>query len=181
MTVLWCLDVIGVTDPIEKVDRLTGDKKIQELIMNTAQLAADGRYEVKLPFKVDHTINSSNYKISRNRLMKTIENLEGQNLFQDYDNIFNTWLSEGIIEEVSEKEKKGLNHYLPHRLVIKSHGTTKIRPFFDASACKKRSPSLNQCLEKGPNLIELVPLSLNRYLEYEIGVVSDVKQAFLQI
>ncbi|XP_051175679.1 uncharacterized protein LOC127290903 [Leptopilina boulardi] len=99
----------------------------------------------------------------------------------DYDNIFKTWLSEEIIEEFSEKENKVLNHYLPHRPVIKTHGTTKIRPVFDASACKKGSPSLNQCLEKGPNLIELVPSSPNRFREYEIDVVSDVKQVFLQI
>ena len=42
-------------------------------------------------------------------------------------------------------------------------------------------PSLNQCLEKGPNLIELVPSSLNRFREKKIGVISDIKSAFLQI
>jgi len=36
-------------------------------------------------------------------------------------------------------------------------------------------------LEKGPNLIELVSSSLNRFREREIGVISDIKKVFLQI
>ncbi|XP_043480434.1 uncharacterized protein LOC122510088 [Leptopilina heterotoma] len=149
--------------------------------MSTAKLTADSRYEVRLPFKDNHSVVSSNYEISRNRLIKTIEKLKSEKLFEAYGNIFKDWLSEGIIEEVSKTEKKESNHYLPHRPVIKAHGTTTIGPVFDASSCKKGSPSLNQCLEKGPNLIELVPSALNRFREYEIGVVSDVKKAFLQI
>lgn len=107
--------------------------------------------------------------------MKTIEKLKCQNLLQAYDNVFQEWLSEGIIEIVSKTEDEGLNHYLPHRPVIKEHSTTEIRPVFNASSCEKDSPSFNQCLEKGSNLIELIPSALNRFREYEIGVVSDVK------
>ena len=98
-----------------------------------------------------------------------------------YDKIFSGWLAEGIIEVFPGDEINNIGHYLPHRSVVKTHGTTKIRPVFDASASKKGSPSLNQCLEKGPNLIELVPTSINRFREGEIGVVSDIKKAFLQI
>lgn len=52
---------------------------------------------------------------------------------------------------------------------------------FDASCFKKGNPSLNQCLEVGPNMIELVPDILNRFRERAIGVISDIKGAFLQI
>lgn len=150
--------------------------------MGTAQLAVDDRYEICLPFKENHAIVSSNYEISRIRLMKTIEKLKCQNLLHDYDKVIQEWLSEGIIEIVSKTENKNPNnHYLPHRPVIKEHSTTKIRPVFDASSHEKDSPSLNQCLEKGPNLIELVPSALNRFREFEIGVVSDIKKAFFQI
>ena len=46
---------------------------------------------------------------------------------------------------------------------------------------EKVFPSLNACLEKGPNLIELIPDTLLRLREHEIVVVADVRKAFLQI
>jgi len=73
------------------------------------------------------------------------------------------------------------SYYLPHRPVVKREGTTRIRPVFDASAKKKETPSLNQCLETGPNLIELVPALLHRFREKRIGVTADIAKAFLQI
>ncbi|XP_043474378.1 uncharacterized protein LOC122506328 [Leptopilina heterotoma] len=147
--------------------------------MNTVQLTVDDRYEICLPFKENHAVVSSNYKISRNRLIKTIKKLKCQDLLQACANVFQEWLSEGVIKVVSKTENEGLNHYLPHRPVIKEHSTTEIRPVL--TLCKKGSPSLNQCLEKGANLIELIPSALNGFREYEIGVVLNVKKAFLQI
>ena len=91
------------------------------------------------------------------------------------------WLEKGITECVPEEEFNRFSHYLPHRPVIKAESTTKIRPVFDASACEKGFPSLNQCLEKGPNLIELIPDTLLRFREHDIGVVADIRKAFLQI
>lgn len=73
-------------------------------------------------------------------------------------------------------------HYLPHRPVVKMTSvTTKIRPVFDASAREKGKPSLNDCLEKGPNLIEEIRTLLLRFKKHEIRVTSDIKKAFLQI
>lgn len=51
----------------------------------------------------------------------------------------------------------------------------------DASAKCKNFPSLNDCLEKGPNLIELIFTILLRFCIERIGVISDIKKAFLQI
>ncbi|XP_035208130.1 uncharacterized protein LOC118182845 [Stegodyphus dumicola] len=59
--------------------------------------------------------------------------------------------------------------------------TTKIRPVFDGSVRTKGSPSVNDCLEKGPNLIDTVPAIINRFRLGKIGVSADIKKAFLQI
>ncbi|GFT46727.1 uncharacterized protein TNCV_1316841 [Trichonephila clavipes] len=40
--------------------------------------------------------------------------------------------------------------------------------------------SINEC-EKGPNLIEMIPAILNRFRWGKIGVIADIKQAFLQM
>ncbi|KAF2892030.1 hypothetical protein ILUMI_14143 [Ignelater luminosus] len=59
--------------------------------------------------------------------------------------------------------------------------TTRLRPVFDASEKSKNGVSLNQRLETGPNLIELIPSILLRFREKQIGVISDIEKAFLQI
>ncbi|KAK2575201.1 hypothetical protein KPH14_012609 [Odynerus spinipes] len=92
-------------------------------------------------------------------------------LYEDYSSIFDEWLAEGIIEYVPVKEVDSWGHYLPHRHVVKENSTTKIRPVVDASAKEQGFPSLNECLEKGPNLIELVASVLLRFRE---GAVIDM-------
>ena len=90
-------------------------------------------------------------------------------------------VSEGIIERVPLSELQKPSYYLPHRYVLKPSSMTPIRPVFDASAKTKESPSLNQCLHAGPNLIELIPTKLLRFRRRKIGVSADIAKAFLQI
>ena len=72
-------------------------------------------------------------------------------------------------------------HYLPHRPVVKESGTTRVRTVFDASARERGQPSLNQCLEKVVNLIEIIPAILLRVRINQIGIIADIRKAFLQI
>ncbi|GFV65415.1 DUF5641 domain-containing protein [Trichonephila clavipes] len=65
--------------------------------------------------------------------------------------------------------------------LLKKNSTSKIRPVFDAYARTKGSPSLNDCLEKGSNFIDVIPTILNRFRKYKFGVISDIEKAFLQI
>lgn len=140
---LWRLDVIGITDSIEKTEKAIKDVQTREFLIKTARLNADGRYEVRLPWTEDHVPVSSNYDIARNRLKKGLDKLAIKNLLEAYDSVFKEWLSEGVIETVPDDEIENLDHYLSHRPVVKTNSTTKIRPVFDASACKKGYPFLN--------------------------------------
>ncbi|KAJ8880148.1 hypothetical protein PR048_016611 [Dryococelus australis] len=45
-------------------------------------------------------------------------------------------------------------HYLPDRPELKDHCMTEVRAVFDASSIIPPNPSLNDCLEEGPNSIE---------------------------
>ncbi|XP_055950978.1 uncharacterized protein LOC129985089 [Argiope bruennichi] len=98
-----------------------------------------------------------------------------------YNAVFEEWVKSGIIEEVPEEEKSVHSHYLPHRPIFKENSTTSIRPVFDASCKQKEFLSLNDCLAKGENLIELIPRLLLDFRRGKIGVISDIKKAFLQI
>ncbi|GBM17181.1 hypothetical protein AVEN_47586-1 [Araneus ventricosus] len=94
---------------------------------------------------------------------------------------YQEWSKFGIIEEVPPDDVNNFEHYLPHRPVTKPKGSTKVRPVFDASARKKSTPSLNQYLNCGPNLVEFIPSLLRRLSECKYGVSSDIEKAFLQI
>ncbi|XP_035231138.1 uncharacterized protein LOC118203001 [Stegodyphus dumicola] len=92
------------------------------------------------------------------------------------------WKLEGITKTVSMEQLFKFGHYLPHRPVINpSSSTTKVRPVFDASFKRPGYAYLNECLSVGPSLIhQTLPLLLRFHLE-SLGVVADIKQAFLQI
>ncbi|GFY14987.1 uncharacterized protein TNCV_235371 [Trichonephila clavipes] len=49
----------------------------------------------------------------------------------DYEEVFNEWENEDIIEKVESHQEIDEEHYLPHRPVFKENSTTKVRPVFD--------------------------------------------------
>jgi hypothetical protein len=103
--------------------------------------------------------------------------LKALNLYERYNEVFKEWRAEGIIEAVPAAHEEG--HYLPHRPVLKEASlTTKLRPVFGASSREVGSPSLNDCLEEGPKLIELIPAVLLRFRETRVGVSADIRRPF---
>ena len=143
-----------------------------------------GIYVTKLPFKLHHEILPDNFQLSKNRLIS----LRGKpdkdpELFNNYDQIFNEYEENNIIEKVQEEDvpDPGNIHYLPHRAVVRHvKTTTKVRPVFDASA-KVEGVSLNDCLYSGPNLLSMIFDILLRFRTNKIALISDIRQAFLNI
>ncbi|GFV38256.1 integrase catalytic domain-containing protein [Trichonephila clavipes] len=105
-----------------------------------------------------------------------------QNQLNNYEVVFRQREDLQIIEKVPKTEIDSFGYYLPHRPVIKQASQTmKIRSMFDASARDKNQLSLNDCLNRGPNLIELIPDIIDRFRLYPIGLSSDIEKASLQI
>ena len=71
---------------------------------------------------------------------------------------------------------------LPSRPVIRNDKqATKIRSVFEVS-CKVSGSSLNECLYSGPDLIvKIFDILLTRFRLNKIGVLADIKQAFLNV
>jgi hypothetical protein len=142
------------------------------------------RYVTKLPFKPDHEPLPDNFAVSEGRLKSLKGRLVSEGILDDYDKIFKDYEQNGIIEQVPANEvagEVGQVHYLPHRPVIREDKeTTKIRAVFDAS-CKVNGPSLNECLYSGPNLLARIFDILIRFRLNRIGILADIKQAFLNI
>ncbi|GFX39364.1 putative RNA-directed DNA polymerase from transposon X-element [Trichonephila clavipes] len=181
VTDLWNLDAIGITDPTEDAKRKHAHFDFLNQFKENLSVHPDGRYQLPLPFKFETQLpNNKSATIKRHQRM--CQRIDEQNLLNEYEVVFRQWEDLQIIEEVPKTEVDNFGYYLPHRPVMKQASQTmKIRPVFDASARDKSQPSLNDCLNRGPNLIELIPDIIDRFRLYPIGLSSDIEKAFLQL
>ena len=87
------------------------------------------------------------------------------------------------MERVRDETQGERDCYLPHKAVIRETAqSTKMRIIFDASAkANQGGPSLNDCLETGPPLQNLLWSVLVRNRLKPVALCGDIKQAFLQV
>ncbi|UYV69423.1 hypothetical protein LAZ67_6003537 [Cordylochernes scorpioides] len=179
---LWDLEVLGIRDPVETCSKETRYQEIKEKFITKIQRQSDQRYSVGLPWKVEKESILSNLDIAIKRLDISTKKMNSQNKLTEYSQIFRDWLTEGLIERVEENPLERRGYYLPHRPVYKMESkTTPIRPVFDASCLGHNGLSLNQCLEKGPNLLERIPEMMIRFRENKFGVTADIRKAFQMV
>ena len=143
----------------------------------------EGWYETGLIWKQSHDHLPHNKQGSLRRLENLVKKLQGKpNLFEQYDGIIQEQIAEGVVEKVTS-EPVGKEFYLPHKPVIReSAESTKTCIVFDASVKPNdKSPSLNDCLETGPPLQNLLWDVLVRNCLKPVALAGDLKQAFLQV
>ncbi|WP_253302409.1 DUF1759 domain-containing protein [Wolbachia endosymbiont of Psylliodes chrysocephala] len=182
ITDLWNLDVLGIKESAESKNKELLEVETLNYFRNTTVLNNENRYEIYLPWIQGCPNICSNYNLAEKRLFSNTRRLITLKKFTDYGKVFEEWEKLGIIEEVSEENVNENVHYLAHQAVIKeSSNTTKIRPVFDGSAKDKNGNSLNDLLQKGPNLIELTIPLIIKFRIHKIGLTADITKAFLQI
>ena len=181
-----CQDEIDLRKELNKfweVENIEGEKCVVSGFEN--HIYHNGsRYVSALPFKPDHDSIPENFETAKTRLKVLRKCLVNKDLEKQYDDIFSDYEHQNIIEKVPDCEiskDTGEVHYLPHRPVVRmDKDTTKIRAVFDAS-CSHNGPSLNNCLYPGPNLLSKIFDVLLRFRLNAVGVIADIKQAFLNI
>ena len=119
----------------------------------------NGRYEVSLPWNLNRPelTNQGKCLVRLRHLMARLR--RNPALLQEYNKIFQIQLEMNIIEPAPEAEWNTYDAYflLHHGVTREDKDITKLRIVFDGSAKAERSNySLNECLEKGPNLTPLV-------------------------
>lgn len=100
MSDLWSLEVIGIQDPIEKASKRTVQINILQQFCETIRISKEGRYQVNLPFRENHTILPSYREMTWKRHQAMILRLKRNNLLNDYLDIFAEWERNNIIEKV---------------------------------------------------------------------------------
>lgn len=181
-TELWNVETLGIKDPIETSSVKTRQDDLMRQFRETIKVTNEGRYQVNLPFRENHVVLPSYKAMAWKRHQVMMNRLEKNGLLKSYQDIFDEWERLHIIDVVPSHELSWHACYLPHRPVIKEESlTTKIRPVFDASAKSRGEASLNDCLEKESNLIEIIPEVIDRFRRHSVGVTADIEKAFLQL
>ena len=125
----------------------------------------------------------SNYKVCERRtraLARRLSNIP--NLLQVYNNIIQEQEKRGFIEKIDSSPPTGPVHYIPHHHVNKDSKTTPIRIVYDCSCrLSNNHPSLNDCLEIGPSLVNDLCSILLRFRVHKIALSTDIEKAFLHV
>jgi hypothetical protein len=174
------MDVLGLDD------RPTGDQhSVYEDFKEQLARNTEGWYETGLPWRANHPPLPNNERGSVRRLGNLVKRLEKQpELMTKYDEIIRDQIDQGIVEKVTPSSVPANNEfYIPHKPVVRETAeSSKVRVVYDASAnAYEKAPSLNDCLETGPPLQNLLWSVLTRNRFYPIAVAGDLKQAFLQV
>lgn len=175
----WNMESIGIRDDIHNSD----DEIAMENFRQTVRFE-DNRYHVTWPWKDEEPELPENKELAFGRLRSCLKKMRNKpELLEKYDAIIQDQLSKGIVEKVDENTEKGLTHYIPHHAVVTPQKTTtKIRVVYDASAkTSKDNKSLNECLHRGPVMLNDLCGLFIRFRLHPIALVSDIEKAFLQV
>ncbi|KAK3734083.1 hypothetical protein QZH41_000760 [Actinostola sp. cb2023] len=143
----------------------------------------DGRYSAKLPWRLYHPPLPSNEEITRQRTYSMIKRLaiHPAKLCM-YNKIIAEQETRGFIERVADPDQtSGICHYIPHHAVRKDSTTTPIRNVYDCSFKQRTHPSLNDCLQPGPPLLNDLTGILLRFRLHRFDLTTDIEKAFLHV
>ena len=139
---------------------------------------------VTWPWKEERPDLPDNKALALGRLQSLVKKMKkNPQLIQKYDEIIEDQLKRGVIEQVKSESNSSTKHYIPHHAVVNpTKETTKVRVVYDASAkCKPENKSLNECLYRGPILLQNLSDILSRFRLHRIAMIADKEKAFLQI
>ena len=176
----WDLETIGIKDSLES----TADMEAMNNFNQSVKFEND-RYHVAWPWKNEPYDLPENKDLSYGRFRSLLHRLKNKpELLQKYNDIIDEQCKKGIIEKVdTHSEEQGIKHYIPHHAIVDpSKQTTKVRIVYDASARTKDTyKSLNDCLYRGPVMLQDLCGLLMRFRLNRIAVIADIEKAFLQL
>ena len=103
-------------------------------------------------------------------------------MLEKYSKIIAEQERRGFIEKVPDAEFDSTKqvHYIPHHPVKKESSTTPIRIVYDCSCRQTQdSPSLNDCLQSTPPVLNKLTSILLRFRLHSYVVTTDIEKAFL--
>ena len=170
-------EVFGLADVVNTQELFHAD------FVDQLQRLEDGTCSTRLPWKIDHAPLPTNKELSMGRMRSTTRKLERMQRLEEYHEVMEQQLEQGILELVPEVPTREVIHYIPHQPVIPNQAeSTKMRIVYDCSAkSHSQVPSLNDFLEVGPPLQPMIfDILLRNRLNF-LCITGDIQKAFLKI
>ena len=175
----WTLEGIGISssEVVNSEDSDAIDSAHRSIKLE------NGRYQVGWPWNLSKYELPSNYGLCVARLKSQLNKLDKDSKLV-YNDIIMKQVNDGIIEyaDFSEEYKEQDNvvtHYLPHHIVDNGK---KLRVVYEGNAKTNISKkSLNDCLSRGPNLVEDLAGVFLRFRMNPIAFVADIERAYVQL
>jgi len=176
----WELQTIGIV-PRQEKPMTTGDFQILQEFRDAYRIE-DGHRVVRVPKK--NTCYLSPNRDTPQSMFRTLQKRLQQN--DALWTIYEEHILDHVVKEQMELAPNTENStglfYVQHHAVKKERRRKTIwRIVFDASSSEGNSPSLNDVLEMGPNLLPAVLAPLLRFRGHPVAIFGDIQQAFLQL
>ena len=176
---MWEVDVaMGKAKPWGEDDQLLVRLK-EELTME------NGKYLLPTLWKEGHPRIGNNYRLALDRLKALMagKKLRDPEAKRQYQQQLQQLEEQGYVELVhTNTPETDQANYLPHFPVIRwEKQSTQVRLIMDGAAKYGKQLSLNDCLYKGPKLINELITVLMRFRMHNVTLAADVKKMFFQI
>ena len=112
---LYSLQVLGLTNERNNI------KESQNDFNDQLTQRDDGNYKARLPWKHEHPFLPSNKEWATAWLLSTTKRLDRIWKLAEFNEVFQDYLQEGILEEVQGKPTGEGIHYIPHQAVIREN------------------------------------------------------------
>lgn len=160
------------------------DEYCENYYKQTTQRLSTGQYVVKLPLKSDiKTKLGQTRPQAISQFLQLERKMARQKHFADrYKQFINEYQELGHMKPAKRSTTSELEAYLPHHGVIREQSiTTKLRVVFNASQKSDTKYSLNDLMEKGPNLQRDIVTLILTWRSYKYALTADIEKMFRAI
>lgn len=171
-----------IEDIAENSDLSQDDQECLQFYNSTTKRREDGRYEVRLPMKLNLVEKLGESKSKAVAQFRQLEKklIKQENLSKDYKSFIQEYHQLGHMRESKFAEIN--DYYLPHHSVQRAESTTtSLRVVFNASAKTSTGYSLNDVMHRGPNLQKDLFSLILKWRGYQCALTADIEKMFRQI
>ena len=158
------------------------DIKFMTIMQENIERTESGKYQMPLPFRDLYELPMNNKVIATQRLKSLISQFAKRPQYHEhYKTFMSDLFTKNYAELVptTELDNDTPAHYLPHHGVYNVNKPNKVRVVMDASA-RFMGKSLNDCLLKGPDLLNSLLGVLCRFRKERIAITCDIEAMFQQ-
>lgn len=169
-------ELAGIKEPPK--DRCVDEIQFKNKIEIRRDDQCEGRFRVKLPWKVDPNTLENNKEQALERDKKLVKQLVNRGMVELFDTQIKDMIETGVIRKVNETYPR---RYLPLLAVVNmNRDTTKVRVCLDART-KFKGTSFNDTLWKGKLEMTDIMKMLTHFRCGKFAILGDIRRMFWQI